>query len=467
MLAVNARSIVAPLVVSAALALLALERLPFLDQPLLGEEGLFAYMISAASPPLEPCTKVLLIGRFHGTDVRGCAEHPVPPYLLLTWIWRPLFGERIGAAASIAAKSGRARLPFVLCFALALSALAYQGSWLFRGGRWRERMLALSLLAFVLSSPLMVGGSLQAQIDGSIGVLLVAAAAAFLHVASGARSAAVRFIAPACAGLLGALGKNEWALSLLAAGLVAAILAAGSTSRRDSREALLQCAALIGGLLLGTLISCSLDAESYLGGINVMGRIHSAGRGRWLDTFWRRLPWIWPLFPLAAFSAALFIADRRKSGEPAFPEAALLFWGLALSAGYLLSSWNSDGFPRYFCTSLIALLCFTISALSRARFGWLGAAVLSVCCLAGTAFHARTVHGIATRGQSATSNPGTSLSAAVSRWRELYEKFQRTREAVVADGAFAFYYPDADFVLDSLGVAGIESVLAKHGKPAR
>jgi hypothetical protein len=48
MLAVNARSIVAPLVVSAALALLVLERLPFLDQPVLGEEGLFAYTISAA-----------------------------------------------------------------------------------------------------------------------------------------------------------------------------------------------------------------------------------------------------------------------------------------------------------------------------------------------------------------------------------------------------------------------------------
>jgi hypothetical protein len=55
----------------------------------------------------------------------------------------------------------------------------------------------------------------------------------------------------------------------------------------------------------------------------------------------------------------------------------------------------------------------------------------------------------------------------VSKWPELYERFQRTRETVVADGAFAFYYPDGDFVLDSLGAARIESLLTQHGKLTR
>src|SRR5262249_3126840 len=110
------------------------------------------------------------------------------------------------------------RRPFFFMFLIAMALAFYCARWVVDSPR--RRALVLSLLLFGCSIPLLVGGSIQAQLDGSWGVLLCALAAALLLTAANSSGWKAQVLS-AIGGFAGAIGKNEWILTLLAAALAA------------------------------------------------------------------------------------------------------------------------------------------------------------------------------------------------------------------------------------------------------
>jgi len=66
--------------------------------------------------------------------------------------------------------------------------------------------------------------------------------------------------------------------------------------------------------------------------------------------------------------------------------------------------------------------------------------------------HVETLWHSYTRELSITSLPGASLSQTSSRYLLSYQAFMNTGEPAIIDGAYGYYFPTADFVVQSMGV---------------
>ncbi|MFQ5504802.1 MAG: hypothetical protein ACE5F1_08410 [Planctomycetota bacterium] len=449
------------LILVLALACIVLARLPFLSNTLVGEEGYFAALaVDSGKPASLRLGEALVVGRLHGKEITVPPEHPILPYALLGRVWRKCWGQKEMRESTLAAWSLRARTPyFILFLAGLLLLLAGCRRQLFGSGACAGP-LPTFLIAFVLLSPLVVGGSIQPQLDGSIGALLVCSAGFFLTRSDRSPTVGKACMWAAGAGVVAAMGKNEWTLAFAAALLLVGL--ARWKMRSSRRFTAWPILAALAGVMIGSIIHYSIDPANYLGGLHVMRRT-SVYTSSWGTTFQSRLFWVWPLFSLIVLAVWMLWRTHSVHAGSRYGESTILLWGLALTAGFFLSPWNGDGFPRYFCPPLLVILFWYILVLERtplsrrARFG------LTAALVAGTLFHLTSLYGFARDGVSITSHPGRNLSLMEARWQSQKAQQQRTGRPAITDAAFGYYYPDTDYLALSLGDETAKKLLREHG----
>jgi len=204
-------------------------RLPFLSNVLIGEEGTHAYLVLGPRPVING-DDALFLARLDGKDILLFVDRNVLIYQFLDVVGRGI-GQILPSCRefTMACVSLHARFPFLAIFlgGLAVAFLGVRRHLAFD----RPWMLAAQMLVFLYlcTTPLLVGGSIQPQIDGALGVLIVATAAALL-LSVQEHDKTYRTVAAAfLAGMAGALGKNEWAIALAASAGTVIVLLAGLT----------------------------------------------------------------------------------------------------------------------------------------------------------------------------------------------------------------------------------------------
>ena len=345
------------LVVLAVLVLYYISRAPFLTQPLLGEEGMFADLL--ARSPAGP--RYALMGRIGGLEVRDIYQHPGLMYA---------FYCKLGAL--MRALAGKAwqptdiwvRLTHSLIQATLLSLLAWRAT---RARGWGAA-LALTLLAVALSSTLGLANSIHLQTDTSSGLLFAGLAA--LGLADAEQEA---WLWPALGCLaLSAVGKQEWAVGL-GAGLLAAEIGGSLFWGRDALS-LRVTGACLAAILLGQGISYAFDPENYLGGWHLLLGLSShnamaAGQSQAWNKLWIfRILFLSSLVLLLLCSLGLSLSaepGRRRQELRASLVAAALF------APFALSTWNPS--PRYFAPAWAAVLAALSVQVALRRWTWKGA----------------------------------------------------------------------------------------------
>lgn len=448
---------------AAFLALMAL-RAPFLSNVLIDEEGMFAHLVTGARPVVfARAQEALLVARIGGRDFMIPPEHPFGPYLFMNRVLRPLFGSAVGAELSFAQRSRLARTPFLAAFGAGLLMVFAAASLLRRTEEWTTLLPPLSAILFAATTPLMVGGSIQPQVDGSVGVLLVGTVC-FLLVLASARSSTSPFLVP-LAGFIGALGKNEWSLALLGA-VIASLGARFVAGRRDgsdvsaSASALRVSALLVAGLALGSLASYLLSPINFWSGFCVMNRISGSRSIALPQVLAHNFPFVWPVCVLFALATVLLGTQLRELMRERFGLLIVYAWGVALGVGFVFVAWGGDGFPRYYIPSMLALLCFIVAApLSPSRAHEGAARFAAGLLLCGALANLNGLRESYKAGLSISSVPGTSNARQERRLADADLQSREQKAPVVVDAAFGYYYRDADFVARSLGEEGANKFL--------
>ena len=447
------------------LALVAAVRLPFLSNILLGEEGSHAYLVLGPQPVIRGLD-ALFIGRLNGEDYLVFPEHNI-----LIYDFFDKFGRRIGQLippcrnSSIECVSSLSRTPYLVIFLIAIViAILPLRRWL---AVRRPAILAVQflLLLFVLTTPLLVGGSIQPQIDGAYGVLVVSVSAACMLAAQTMRRSA-HFLLLFLGGVVSSLGKIEWAMALAGALSVTSALAValsydakqGRLEYCAARPLLDVCAGTLAGMLFGQLLVLFYSPTAYLAGFDLMRQIGGMQLG-----VAEGLKRSWPLAysALVMIGATLvLIAIRLKYSIRTDPTITVIAgWAAAIAAGYAYSGWSGDGFPRYYCPAAllaaIALICLLRDVtLSKAQ------SVFAVAVLAAfIGLNGASLVQSYRQGLSISSLPGASLEQARTRYLKLAQDYRGV--PVLEASAFAIYFPNIDWVSIDMGrQAGIEFVEA-------
>jgi hypothetical protein len=415
---------------AALLVLIAAARLPFIGNVLAGEEGDFAALVlddvptSVASDTHLPRDQ---IGFIDGKPVLTSFHRTVMPYIIL---------ERLGRAFAVRHALGRlpadeltvaARLPFAIIFLLGsagLIALTVQAatSTIKRPGL-AAAIAPLGITLWSLTTPLAVGASIEPQVDGSVGVLLLGTAASLLVVGDIEHGTARwRFLV---AGLLAGLGKHEWALAFAAAALGTCLIALLFSSVR--RQTAFAFAAFFVGLAVAVALSYAVSPADYRNGFGIMASFYSRTGGHLWALEAPQLPFTMPVVVLLA-ADGIFLAMILRPMLRTAPGLLLAYFGAAaITIGYIVSGWPGDFFPRYFTPPLVIAAIVFVALWLRFKdrvapaVGW----TVVVGALLGLAVNAVFLARSYDEGVSLTSFRGTPLAvlehnaaAAAQLWRD-------------------------------------------------
>jgi hypothetical protein len=357
--AMPGRRIALKLAIGAALlAFVVAARLPFMSDILAGEEGYFAALVLNGVPTSSLDDRHLpreIAGFIDGKPILQTFHRTVIPYVIIEKIGRAVAARNTLGRLPLERLTIAARWPFAFMFLLgSLGLIAFTVEAAAVAGRRISATMALAPLgvtAWSLTSPLAVSASIQPQLDGSVGVLLLGSAATLLALGDIKHPAARgRFL---MAGLLAGLGKHEWALAFAAAALGAFLICMiePATRRRNG----LACALFLIGLALAVALSYAVSPDDYRAGFNLMENIFQRTGGQ----LWALQPPQWPftvpVVVLALIDGVFVLAVMRPLIRTA-PGLLLAYMAaVAITIGYAASGWHGDNFPRYFAPPFVIL----------------------------------------------------------------------------------------------------------------
>jgi hypothetical protein len=249
------------------LAALAAVRVPFLANVLIGEEGGFAFLVANPAPShalTENRTPQHLIGNIDGKPLFADFEHAITPYYILEMGLGTLTRSFHILELDFENRTRAVRTSFALLFMIGVAGLLYLSARTLTetcGGIWSAVITTIPI--YVLSTPLALGASIQPQIDGSVGVLLLGLAG-YLLVCDGPNGV-YRF---GFAGLLVGIGRTEWVLAFLL--VIATTAALGALFRVSTLRAIVP---IIVGLAVGITFSVFLSSDEYIKSFKIMVRV--------------------------------------------------------------------------------------------------------------------------------------------------------------------------------------------------
>ncbi|WP_146129730.1 hypothetical protein [Jezberella montanilacus] len=328
-----------------------------------------------------------------------------------------------------------------------------------------SRFTVLNLLVlYAFTTPLLVGGSIQANLEGSIGVALfgLSSLIAYLGVYELRKNVSVYIF---IAGFLISLGKNEWPLIALFTSffyiLVLQFLYRDAACSLVRKRQFSTALTYVFGLLAGILFCYLLSPKDYVDGYLLMRNMNGSHlpilglvRATW--------SFLYPVAALVGFALFLYIIRFKKN----FEYGPIIFiWlgsGIGMFTGFLNSGWIGDGFPRYFIPSVISLLPFLLIVLretKRNKDVFLAAILLIGLMINGLSLAQSYLH-----RESITSVPGLSTIKLRSDTISLVGQNSADRNLIPFDHfAIRYYFPDADMVSNGMGLAGAKFILDKFG----
>jgi hypothetical protein len=355
--ATPSRRIVLKIALAAALlALVAAARLPFIGNILAGEEGYFAALVLNGAPTSALDDKHLpreIAGFIDGKPILQTFHRTVMPYMIMETVGRAVAARNALGRLPPERLTIAARWPFAFMFLLgSLGLIAFSIEAATGAGKRpsaADALAPLGVTLWSLTSPLAVGGSIQPQVDGSVGVLLLGSAATLLAIGDiQHRGAPWRFLA---AGLLAGLGKHEWALAFAAAALVASLVCLiDACSRRRTATAF---AAFLIGLVFAVALSYAASPDDYRAGFNVMAYIFEMTGGEFWALQQAQWPFTVPVIALALIDGVFIVAVLRPLVGTAPGLLLAYLAAAAIAVGYAASGWRGDNFPRYFAPPLV------------------------------------------------------------------------------------------------------------------
>ncbi len=452
---------------TALLALVAAARLPFIGNTLAGEEGYFAALVLNGVPTSALDEKHLpreIAGFIDGRPILQTFHRTVMPYMIL---------ETVGRAVAARNALGRlppdrltiaARWPFAFMFFLGsvgLIVLTVQAATSAGKDLTAAGVLApLGVTLWALTSPLAVGASIQPQIDGSVGVLLLGIAAMLLVVGDIAqRTARWRFLA---AGLLAGLGKHEWALAFAAAAVGALLVCLIDASGR--RRTTAAFAVFLIGVALAVALSYAASPDDYRAGFGVMANIFSMTGGE----LWALQPAQWPFIVpvlVLALVDAIFIAVVLRSLVRTAPGLLLAYLGAAaIVVGYAASGWRGDNFPRYFTPPLVILALVFVALWLRFRNAIAPAAGWTIVAgaLAGLGANYEFLAASHDSQVSLGDLRGAPLAKIEQDYAAAAKLAHDTNGVVFTVTTTWIYHQGINFISAGLGKAGAAEYLATH-----
>jgi hypothetical protein len=452
---------------AALLTLIAAVRLPFIGNTLAGEEGYFAALVLNGVPTSALDQRHLpreVAGFIDGKPILQTFRRTVMPYIIM---------ERVGRAVAVHDALGRlpparlniaARWPFAFMFLVGSLGLIWAT---IRASTFNDKsataataLAPFGLTLWSLTSPLAVGASVQPQVDGSVGVLLLGTAAMLLAFGDIAHtSARWRFLA---AGLLAGLGKHEWALAFAAAAVCALLVCMIDASGR--RRTATAFAFFLSGVALAVVLSYAASPEDYRSGFDVMANIFSMTGGEFWALQEAQWPFTVPVVALALIDGLFVVAVLRPIVRSA-PGLLLAYLGaVAIVIGYAASGWRGDNFPRYFAPPLVIFPLVFVSLWLRFRnviapaIGWTVVAGTLVGLGANYEFLAASHNHQLSLGDLR----GAPLAQLVQDYAAAAKLAHDTNGVVLTVTTTWVYHQDINFISAGLGKADATEYLAAH-----
>lgn len=318
-------------------ALLVLIRVPFLDDLLCGEEGQFAFLVASPVTSAELSHSGLprgLIANIGGLHYFGGFSRTVAPYLIL----ENIVGGVTRQLNIMELDSPDERAVYVHLIFLTLFMLGSVGAiWISAS----KSCLVILTVFWALTTPLAVGASLQPQLDGSIGVLLLGTAAFIISISN-------HPLLLITAGLLTGLGKHEWSMAFFGAAIFTIFLIKIIYNKFD--KSILY---VIIGLGFGVSVSVMASYEDYRDGFVIMRTFF--GEESPLRLAIKNIRYLFPTLILVFLCSVLILTSFKEILLEKSPSLMLFLAGSAIFFGFALSGHNPD-FPRYFAPALIILI---------------------------------------------------------------------------------------------------------------
>lgn len=451
----------------ALLAAVAAVRLPFIGNILAGEESDFAVLL-LNDVPLSTLSSEHLprdqVGFIDGKPDLTSFHRTAMPYIIL---------ERLGRLFAPHDAIGRwppekltiaARLPFAIIFllgcagliALTVEAAAYVGKRPSLG----LSIAPLSATLWSLTTPLAVGASIQPQIDGSVGILLLGTAATVLAIGDTEQNPGYwRFLT---AGVLAGLGKHEWAMAFAAAAAATWVFAlVFSTGWR--RSGVLVAVFLL-GLTLAVAASYAVAPLDYRQGFSVMEGFYGITGGQLWAIEPAQWPFTMPVLVLIVIDGLFLLIVLRPLIRCA-PGLLLAYMAaVAIAIGYTISGWPADLFPRYFappliiCTIVFAALWLRFKAAIAPGPGW----IVVVAAVLGLGANAATLARYHDHKLSLTSLRGTPLANIAQEYAKDARLARQTGGIVFAFGGTWLYHPGISYITAGMGKNTAEAHMARE-----
>jgi hypothetical protein len=430
-----------------ALALV-VSRLPFLGNTLLGEEGMFAVLVLDPKTPSSEVANGLpqqLIAQIDGRRVYGIFEHQIVPYLIM---------ERgvgiLGRAAhtferDFTYRNIVARGCYFVLFCIGVLGLLWLAAASIVETRLDgPRFVVAVLVVYFLSTPLLLGASIQPQVDGSVGVMLTGLAALTITagLGRGQRSAALL-----AAGVLIGLGRIEWVLVFIPASLAVLVGQVALANQAPRHLPLI----FVVGLVIGSAISYLASPDDYIAGIDLLKRFSTdasssfeAARQQWFL--------LTPVFAAAASAVIFVMLQLRRLLREATGTLVLTLGSVGMIAGFAVSNWVGDGFPRYYAPAIVTLSYAIVDLATRTNWSNTNRVAAVSLMLVGGWFNLTYALNGLSNDSSITSLPGTRLALARAQMEESAKWAEADRAIPFEYSSFIIYYPNLSFVSRDLGL---------------
>ena len=457
-------------------------RVPFLTQPLVGEEGSHAMLLKGYSNKItenvddfhhtgdfrKDC--LLIIARVESTYYVTGPSRTIVPYCFVEKVVGPAFRFIEPWAKTFDHKSAIARLSYLMICCIGMLSLLYVSYQAAKTDTFTILLINILVVVYFLTTPIAVGGSIQPQLDGSIGVAIMGLMLVLLFKANASEDTKYRLFLSCIAGVLACCCKNEWPLALLATIFVTYLLKKINNIFYKKDISLLReyqirfreiAIGLSLGLIIGVFTCWALAPQDYLDGFQLMRAI----RGEHFSVVKLvsiQFPLIYPL-GLAIIGAVLVHSINRRTPTNVV-ESILLFFAGALSVGFLASGWFGDYFPRYFIPPIVLLTgCIVLALPSIMKKAHVAIQVTSITILlSGVLFNTytlakRAVHNVSITSQPGLHNPLTKQIIQDASSQVLIGSIRRTHSSV------AYYTDDTDFVSNALSPDVVTKLLSKTG----
>ncbi len=425
------------------LILVVVSRIPFLHQPLVGEEGAFAALVVDKVPSSAKSDNGLpqmVVGAIGGQPIFYSFQRSIAPYILL----ENTAGILVRAINPTNAQNKIlwSRISYFAFFLAGVSLIL-----------WRAAFLMSSSLVslFAAGTPLAVGASIQPQIDGSTSVLLVALGSMLLVYSQAKESRSLAI----CGGVVVAIGRPELSLAFGAAAMALFTI----LYVRKTRTWL--PVTFLAGLTIGTFVSIALSPSEYFLTFTTMKRVYGTNSSA-VAAIERAIIYVWPLWLLGSIATTTAICNL-KSLSAKRPDILLILGGsLAITAGFSVSGWSGDGFPRYFISAQIGFtICLVEILLVYGTSRWF-AGTCVVMSIIGIFLSTTHLHQRYVRDVSITSLPGYPLKRLLSEIETSAKRARETGQIVMEQSALWLYHPEVDFISADMGRAEAIRYLIKY-----